>query len=102
MEKSHEKKVRILPVDSEHSAIFQCLEKNNIDKVDFGGVIAAWTQCHRKDYEEYGTWFTRRLDEDGDVVSWIERTLRHYQSFQLLCERYDLPYAHFQMNELMN
>ena len=30
MEKSHEKKVRILPVDSEHSAIFQCLEKNNI------------------------------------------------------------------------
>lgn len=72
----------------------------NNDKDEIGGVIAAWTQCHRKDYEEYGTWFTRRLDEDGDVVSWIERTLRHYQSFQLLCERYDLPYAHFQMNEL--
>ena len=35
MEKSFEKKVKILPVDSEHSAIFQCLEKNNIDKVDF-------------------------------------------------------------------
>ena len=35
MEKSHEKKVKILPVDSEHSAIFQCLEKNNIDNVDF-------------------------------------------------------------------
>ena len=35
MEKSHEKKVRILPVDSEHSAIFQCLEKNNIANVDF-------------------------------------------------------------------
>ena len=30
MEKSLEKKVKILPVDSEHSAIFQCLEKNNI------------------------------------------------------------------------
>ena len=35
MEKSQEKKVRILPVDSEHSAIFQCLEKNNIANVDF-------------------------------------------------------------------
>ena len=35
MEKSHEKKVSILPVDSEHSAIFQCLEKNNIANVDF-------------------------------------------------------------------
>ena len=35
MEKSNEKKVRILPVDSEHSAIFQCLEKNNIANVDF-------------------------------------------------------------------
>lgn len=34
MEKSNEKKVRILPVDSEHSAIFQCLEKNNINNVD--------------------------------------------------------------------
>ena len=35
MEKSYEKKVSILPVDSEHSAIFQCLEKNNIANVDF-------------------------------------------------------------------
>ena len=35
MEKSLEKKVKILPVDSEHSAIFQCLEKNNISNVDF-------------------------------------------------------------------
>ncbi len=35
MEKSYEKKVRILPVDSEHSAIFQCLEKNNFANVDF-------------------------------------------------------------------
>ncbi len=35
MKKSLEKKVNILPVDSEHSAIFQCLEKNNIANVDF-------------------------------------------------------------------
>ena len=35
MKKSLEMKVKILPVDSEHSAIFQCLEKNNITNVDF-------------------------------------------------------------------
>ena len=35
MERSLEKKAKILPVDSEHSAIFQCLEKNNISNVDF-------------------------------------------------------------------
>ena len=35
MKKSFEKKVKILPVDSEHSAIFQCLEKNNISNIDF-------------------------------------------------------------------
>ena len=35
VQKSHEKKVKILPVDSEHCAIFQCLEKNNFSNVDF-------------------------------------------------------------------
>ena len=35
MKKSFEKEVKILPVDSEHSAIFQCLEKNNISNIDF-------------------------------------------------------------------
>ena len=41
MEKSHEKKVKILPVDSEHSAIFQCLEINNISNVDFVTLTAS-------------------------------------------------------------
>ena len=35
MEKARETGVKILPVDSEHSAIFQCLNKNNIANVDF-------------------------------------------------------------------
>ena len=35
MKKSLEKKVKILPVDSEHSAIFQCIEKKNITNIDF-------------------------------------------------------------------
>ena len=35
MDKAKKKNVKILPVDSEHSAIFQCLNKNNISNVDF-------------------------------------------------------------------
>ena len=34
IDKSKEKKCNILPVDSEHSAIFQCLENDNISYVD--------------------------------------------------------------------
>ena len=35
LEKSVQKNAKIFPVDSEHSAIFQCLDKNNFSKVDF-------------------------------------------------------------------
>ncbi len=35
IEKSNQNKSKIFPVDSEHSAIFQCLDKNNFSKVDF-------------------------------------------------------------------
>lgn len=35
LEKSNQKKAKIFPVDSEHSAIFQCLDKNNFSKIDF-------------------------------------------------------------------
>lgn len=34
MEKAREKGITILPVDSEHSAIFQCLEENNRNSID--------------------------------------------------------------------
>ena len=35
MDKAKKTNAKILPVDSEHSAIFQCLNKNNIANVDF-------------------------------------------------------------------
>jgi 1-deoxy-D-xylulose-5-phosphate reductoisomerase len=35
LEKSNQKKAKIFPIDSEHSAIFQCLDKNNFSKIDF-------------------------------------------------------------------
>jgi 1-deoxy-D-xylulose-5-phosphate reductoisomerase len=34
VEAAHRKGVRLLPTDSEHNAIFQCLEKSPIDQVD--------------------------------------------------------------------
>ena len=35
IKKSKERNVKILPVDSEHSAIFQCLNKKNISNLDY-------------------------------------------------------------------
>ena len=35
LDKSNQKNAKIFPIDSEHSAIFQCLDKNNFSKVDF-------------------------------------------------------------------
>ena len=35
MDKAKKTNAKILPVDSEHSAIFQCLNKNNISNVDY-------------------------------------------------------------------
>ena len=35
LERSYKNKAKIFPVDSEHSAIFQCLDKNNISNVNF-------------------------------------------------------------------
>ena len=81
-----------------YSALLEYI--TNTPKEEIGAVMAAWTQCHRSDYQEWGLWSTTRLDNEGDVHYWTEKTIRYYLSFQLLCERYDLPYAHFQMNEL--
>ena len=35
LDKSNKSKAKILPVDSEHSAILQCLDKNNLSNVDY-------------------------------------------------------------------
>ena len=67
------------------------------DKNKIGLVIPAWTQNQRKDYQLKGYWFNQRVDPDGDVFSWMRRTLDNYLSFQILCERYNLPYMQVQM-----
>ena len=62
-----------------------------------GGIIAAWSQSHRKDYQVLGKWTNTRVDPHGDIYSFFNRTLRHYLSLQVLGERYNIPCYQFQM-----
>ena len=62
-----------------------------------GLVIPAWTQCQRKDFQKKGYWWNQRIDPDGDVFSWMRRSLDTYLNFQMLCEKYNLPYMQVQM-----
>ena len=54
----------------------------------------------RKDYQDDDDWRSVRTDQDGNLLGWVNKTLRHYMSFQILCDRYELPYFHFQMGDL--
>tara|TARA_Y100000004_G_scaffold139021_1_gene157779 strand:+ start:213 stop:944 length:732 start_codon:yes stop_codon:yes gene_type:complete len=69
------------------------------DSSNIGLVIPAWSQCNRKDYQEgnLGRWTNARIDPNGDVFSWMKKTLDNYVSFQILCEKYNLNYLHVQM-----
>ena len=72
------------------------------DTSNIGLVISAWTQCNRKDYQEgnLGRWTNERIDPNGDVFSWMKKTLDNCLSFQILCEKYNLPYMHVHMLHL--
>jgi hypothetical protein len=76
------------------------------DKNQIGLVIAAWTQAPRKDFKTerlnyFGKpWSSLRYDTHGNLPWWVERSLGYYLDFQILCERYNLPYVQFQMIEL--
>ena len=71
----------------------------HIDPKNIGLVIAAWTQCQRGSWQEskYGYWKNNRVFADGDVFGWVKRAMRYWHMFQILCERYNLPYKQFQM-----
>ena len=90
----------------------QILSMSNKDEI--GLVIAAWSQCQRRDYQlgEYAprppnnisiptrNWREDKIDTRGDLLYFIRRSLRYYSAFEILCERYDIPYMHFQMIDL--
>ena len=80
-----------------YRSILNYITKNNTSNI--GLIIPAWTQCNRKDFQtgSRGGWSNERIDPNGDVFSWMRKTLDCYLSFQILCERYNLPYVQVQM-----
>ena len=69
-------------------------------KEEIGLVVAGWSQAMRKDIQVNDRWCNVRVNPDGNLYGWVSKTLRHYMSFQILCDKFDLPYFHFQMGDL--
>ena len=53
IDKSKEKKCNILPVDSEHSAIFQCLDVNNKKNLDFITLTSSGGPFLKKSFKDF-------------------------------------------------
>jgi hypothetical protein len=65
---------------------------------DVGLVIAAWSKSERRDWQRpNNTWTHEIIDQRGDNEYWIQRHLRYYYSFQVLCEYLQVPYKQVQM-----
>tara|TARA_A100000164_G_C21748183_1_gene695691 strand:- start:55 stop:789 length:735 start_codon:yes stop_codon:yes gene_type:complete len=80
-----------------YSSFLKYITEN--DTSNIGLIIPAWGQSNRKDFQVgyLGRWTNDRIDPNGDVFSWMRKTLDNYLSFQILCEKYNLPYMHVQM-----
>jgi len=80
-----------------YSSLLNYITEN--DTSNIGLIIPAWSQCNRKDYQigHLGRWTNDRIDPNGDVFSWLRKSLDYMLSFQILCERYNLSYMHVQM-----
>jgi hypothetical protein len=86
-------------------SVLQDTIENIEDKASIGLVVVGWSQCFRHDYQEggmrmglYKGWRAERVNPDqGDIYSWIRKSLRTYQNLVYLCERYNIPYVQTQM-----
>ena len=69
---------------------------------EIGLVIAALSQSHREDYQEgwFGRWRANRVHKSSDLLNCVKKSMRQFMSFQILCERFNLPYCHFMMGAL--
>lgn len=97
---------------SESGAGQEYIYSNIIDKLQtienskIGLVIAAWSTAPRRDYQieslylQKAKWTNDMYDSKGCMNYWIDRSLRYYYSFQMICENLKLPYKHFQMIDL--
>jgi hypothetical protein len=91
-------------------------------KEEIGLVIAGWSQAHRRDWQVFKgdpgfhptdsisrqffqkhSWVSNindMRDHKNNIESHTQKSLREMYSFQILCERYDLPYLQFQTGHL--
>lgn len=78
-----------------YSTLLDYITQN--DTSNIGLVMAAWSQNQRKDFQKDDKWTNERVDQNGDVYSWMKKSLRYYLSFKLVCEQYNIKYKSFQM-----
>jgi len=77
-----------------------------IDHTRIGLVIAAWSTAPRRDYQieslylQKMKWTNDMYDSKGCMNYWIDRSLRYYYSFQMVCENLKLPYKQLQMIDM--
>ena len=71
-----------------------------IKKENIGLIIPAWSGASRRDYQSYKIWHSILWDTKGDMPYFIQRSLRYFYSFQIFCERFNLPYKQVQMISL--
>lgn len=58
-------------------------------------IAVLWTEFSRVDYEYHPSstehaWGAHRLNPDGDMNGWINKTLRLYYSLQVICDRFNI------------
>ena len=81
-----------------YSSLFDYITTHDTNNI--GLVLAAWSQCQRRDFTKKGNWTNHRIDNEGDIFYWVEKSLRYMLSFKILCEKYNLNYKQFQMIQL--
>tara|TARA_Y100000287_G_scaffold125623_1_gene101365 strand:- start:14 stop:724 length:711 start_codon:yes stop_codon:yes gene_type:complete len=81
-----------------YSSISDYIQKTR--KEDIGLVIAAWSTAPRRCYQMKTYWRNDRQDVNGDIIYWIDRSIRYNYAFQNLMEQEKLNYIQVQMISL--
>ena len=81
-----------------YSSISDYIQKTPKDEI--GYVMAAWSTAPRRCYQIKNKWSNDRQDMRGDIVYWLNKSIRYQYAFQNLMEQEKLPYIHFQMISL--
>lgn len=71
------------------------------DKEEIGLVIAAWSQCLRRDWQVNNRWTNVIIADKGDLNYHINKSMRYFYMFQTYCLSRDIPYKQLQMIEFV-